>query len=220
MERGSTGGDRRCPDCDALVSADAEWCGQCFRSLREPERLEEPVVAASVVTKDVPAGLGATGPGSAPTWPCPACGHANPIELDACAVCGTTFAALMRQGEAPPPVEPREALVASLLFPGLGHKRVGRGLDGLARAVLFTLLAAMAVTMLLSGFGSPMLFVVAALFVGGAALVYAGSAWEASHIADGGQPVVSSRALLWATVVVVFGSVVLLAVTVVSATRR
>lgn len=110
-------------------------------------------------------------------------------------------------------------MVASLLFPGLGHRKIGRGLDGLARAVLFTLLVAMAVTMLLSGFGSPMLVGVAALFVGGAVLVYAGSAWEASHIADGGAPVVSSRALLWATVVVVFGSVVLLAVTVVSAAR-
>ena len=88
-------------------------------------------------------------------------------------------------------------MVASLLFPGLGHRRVGRGLDGLARAVLFTLLAAMAATMLLSGVSSPVMFGVAALFVVGAVLVYAGSAWEASHIAEGGQPVVSSRTLLW-----------------------
>jgi hypothetical protein len=219
MERGSTGGDRRCPECDALVSADAEWCGQCFRSLREPERREEPVIAAAVATTGPSAATGGTRSASAPTWPCPACGHANPIELDACAVCGTTFAALMRQDATPPAVEPRDAMVASLLFPGLGHRRIGRGLDGLARAVLFTLLAAMAATMLLSGVSSPVMFGVAALFVAGAVLVYAGSAWEASHIADGGQPVASSRALLWATVVVVFGSVVLLAVTVVSAAR-
>ena len=219
MERGSTGGDRRCPDCDALVSADAEWCGQCFRSLREPERREEPVIAAAVATTGPPAATGGTRHVSAPTWPCPACGHANQIELDACAVCGTTFAALMRQDATPPAVEPRDAMVASLLFPGLGHRRIGRGLDGLARAVLFTLLAAMAATMLLSGVSSPVMFGVAALFVVGAVLVYAGSAWEASHIAEGGQPVVSSRTLLWATVVVVFGSVVLLAVTVVSAAR-
>ena len=59
-----------------------------------------------------------------------------------------------------------------------------------------------------------------ALFLGAALLVYVGSAFEAYRLAEGGQPFVSSRALLWATVVVIIGSVLLLAVSVVTVARR
>jgi len=227
MQSGSTGAERRCPDCGALASLDAEWCGQCFRSLRDPEPEPEPEGTPAAVTG------AAAGPGAGPiasqrdvdarpppTWPCPTCGNENALELDACAVCGTTFASLMRQDDAPPDVDPKDALAASLLFPGLGHRKVGRGLDGLARGVLFTVLAAMALTVLVSGVETAGMFGVLALFLGAALLVYFGSAWEAYHIAEGGQPIVSSRALLWATVAVILGSVMLLALSVVTVTRR
>ena len=232
MQTGSPDAERRCPDCGALAASDAEWCGQCFRSLIEPEPEPEPEVAAAVVTSAQPApttqtahaGASAEGPGSGPqrtpAWPCPTCGNENPLELDACAVCGTTFASLMRQDEALPQVHPKDALSASLLFPGLGHHKAGRGLDGLARGVLFTVLAAMAATVVVSGVGSAATFGVFALFLGAALLVYFGSAWEAYHIADGGQAIVSSRMLLWATVAVILASVMLLALSVVTVARR
>ena len=113
---------QRCPDCGALVSEDAEWCGQCFRSLKAltPEALPDPApvavtrlptvppapvtaVSDSGVARDGPAPM-PDAPDGAPTWPCPACENANPIELDACAVCGTSFASLMRQDEPAPQV--------------------------------------------------------------------------------------------------------------------
>ena len=101
MKAGSgAGAERRCPDCGALASPDAAWCGQCFRSLVEPEPELEPTPEAVPHHATVAAGgvEGGTAerPVRAPVWPCPACDHENPIELDACAVCGTTFATLMR----------------------------------------------------------------------------------------------------------------------------
>jgi hypothetical protein len=216
------GADRRCPDCGALASPDAEWCGQCLRSFAEPETQPAPEPAPQHVA--VAAGRAEPAPGDlatpAPIWPCPACGNENPIELDACAVCGTTFATLMRQDDAPPQVDPSHALKASLLFPGLGHRKVGRSLDGLARGVLFAVLASMAATMFISGVTTSGTFRVFALFLGAALVVYVGSALEAHRLAEGGQPFVSSRALLWATVVIIIGSVLLLAVSVVTVARR
>jgi len=216
--------ERRCPDCGALAGPDAEWCGQCLRSLVELEPEPEPVPAEGPVAvrgaDPSPSELPGAGSRRRPTWPCPACGNENALELDACAVCGTTFASLMRQDDAPPRVDPKDAMSASLLFPGLGHRRVGRGLDGLARGVLFVVLAAMAATMFVSGIGSPGAFGVFALFLGGALIVYLGSAYEAYQLADGGRPLVSSRALLWATVVVILGSVLVLAASLVTAARR
>jgi predicted RNA-binding Zn-ribbon protein involved in translation (DUF1610 family) len=220
MQAGSHGSERRCPDCGALAGPDADWCGQCFRALREPQPQAEAVAIAGAPARpprevdDGPAGR------RAPTWPCPACGNENALELDACAVCGTTFAALMRVDDAPPTVDPKDAMAASLIFPGLGHRKAGRGLDGLARGVLFAVLAAMAATMFVSGVDSAGTFGVFALFLGGALIVYLGSAWEAYHIAGGGRPLVSSRALLWATVGVILASVMLLAVSVATVARR
>jgi hypothetical protein len=214
MEAPGDGEERRCPRCGALVSVDAEWCGQCFTPLRRTE----PAPGSRPSTPIVP-GV-ATAERRAPAWPCPTCGHENPIELDDCAVCGTSFAALMRSDERPPDVDPMRAFRRSLIFPGLGHGLVGRSIDGLARGVLFTVLAAMALVVLLSGLTSPVLVVVLALFAGMALVVYLGSAWEAFRLAAGDPPFLSSRALLWATVAVVLASVALLALAVASATRR
>ncbi len=216
--------ERRCPNCGALVVADAGWCGQCFESLVDPEPEPEPVRSPgsgpSPGADTSPTPAGAPPAIAAPTWPCPACGNANAIELDACAVCGTSFAALMRQGEERPKVEPKTALAWSLIFPGLGHRKVGRGMDGLARGVLFAMLFVMALLTGLSAGGSGVLLGLFALFLGLAVVVYAGTAWEAYHLAEGGEPVVSARALLWATVGVIFLSVAVLALTVITAAKR
>ena len=53
-----------------------------------------PAVAPAGRATSSPAGAKA-----AATWPCPTCGEDNPIELDTCAVCGTSFAQLLRREE-------------------------------------------------------------------------------------------------------------------------
>jgi hypothetical protein len=226
--------DRRCPRCGALVSADAQWCGQCFTALDEPVQAGEPasqdapaaptvgelVPAGGGVPASEPAGTAAGAPRTAPTWPCPTCGTDNAIELDACAVCGTPFAALMRQDDRPPEIAPKDALAWSLIFPGLGHLKTGHGADGLARGVLFLLLFTMALLTGLSGSSVGAVLGLFAIFMGLALAVYAGSAYEAYRLASGGEPLVSARTLLWVTVGVILVSIVLLAVTVMTAARR
>jgi hypothetical protein len=204
----------RCPNCSALVSEDAEWCGQCFASLRAVPEPETPATAPA----PAPA---AGGEGSAvATWPCPTCGAQNPIELDLCAVCGTSFAQLLRQEEQRPSISPRDAFVWSLTFPGIGHAKAGRGPDGIARGTLFVLTFGLALIIVISGVHSaPVLGVVALLLVS-ALTVYVGSAVEAYRIASGEGPLVSARALLWATVVVIMVAVSLLSLSVVGVTGR
>jgi hypothetical protein len=208
--------DLRCPTCGALVTPDAEWCGQCFTSLRatpepEPAILTAPEGSGAVVGK---------GDRAAATWPCPTCGAQNAIDLDVCGVCGTSFAQLLRQDEPGPIVSPRDAFLWSLTFPGVGHAKAGRGADGAARGTLFVLTFGLALVVVLSGVSSPPVFAVVALLLVSAITIYLGSAAEAYRIADGGAPFVSARVLLWATVALIMVSVSLLAMSVVTVNSR
>jgi ribosomal protein L40E len=211
------GDERRCRTCGALVAEDATWCGQCFAPLTDAASapVPAPAPAIGVIPQQPP-----PEPRGDPFWPCPVCDNRNPIAADACAVCGTPFARLFRDEESErPTVEPRDALVWSLVFPGLGHRKLGRALDGLARGVLFGVAFLMAV---LSGLGAKhgALFGVFALFLIVALAVYVLSAYEAYRIAQGGDVLVGSRALLWTLVLIIFLAVALLAVSAVSSTRR
>jgi ribosomal protein L40E len=207
--------EARCPSCGALVSADADWCGQCFTSLRPAEQEPAPGIdEPSPVARMATAGAGAT-------WPCPTCGAENPIELDACSVCGTSFAQLLRQEqEQRPTVSPRDAFLWSLIFPGLGHAKIGRAPDGFARGTLFVLTFVLALVIMLSGVSNPAVFAVVVVLLVAALTVYLGSAAEAYRIAEGGTPFVSARALLWATVALIMVAVTLLAVSVVTVNSR
>jgi hypothetical protein len=207
----------RCPNCHALVSADAEWCGQCFASLRvpEPDPADRGPVSAPVAGTAT-AGTGAKG---AAAWPCPTCGADNPIELDVCAVCGTSFAQLLRQEEERPTVSPRDAFLWSLTFPGVGHAKVGRAPDGIARGTLFVLTFGLALVIVLSGVSTAPVFAVVVLLLLTAVTLYLGSAAEAYRIADGGAPFLSARALLWATVALIMVAVSLLAMSVITVNR-
>ena len=205
--------ERRCPNCSALVSADADWCGQCFTSLRVTPA-EPPVVSSS--------GAPAVGlrEAAAATWPCPACGEQNPIERDTCRVCGTPFAQLLRQQPDRPAVSPRDAFLWSLTFPGVGHAKAGRAGDGIARGTLFVLTFGLTLVIALSGAsGAPLMGVVIVLLLSALA-VYLGSAVEAYRIAEGGGPLISARALLWVTVGVVMVAIGLLAASVASVSAR
>jgi Double zinc ribbon len=203
--------EARCPNCHALVSADAEWCGQCFTSLRAPDPEPDPSPASSgAPTADRP---------GAATWPCPTCGTDNPIELDVCAVCGTPFAQLLRQEEERPTVSPRDAFLWSLTFPGVGHAKIGRAADGIARGTLFVLTFGLALVIVLSGVSTPPVFAVVVLLLLSAMVLYLGSAAEAYRMAEGGSPFVSARTLLWATVALIMVAVSLLALSVVTVNR-
>jgi hypothetical protein len=209
-EAASAGTERRCPNCGALVATDAAWCGQCFADLRE-ER-PGPEHAAPVETR-------IAGERRPAFWPCPVCGGENPIDTDTCTTCGTPFAALMREEPDRPAVDPKDALAWSLMFPGLGHRKIGLPLDGLARGVLFGVAFAMALLVGFAGVRSGPTFGVFALFLLTALAVYVMSAVEAYRIAHGGTQLVSSRALLWVLVVVILASVVMLALAVATAAK-
>jgi hypothetical protein len=210
--------DLRCPNCGALVSADAEWCGQCFTSLRKAAPESEPAAAPELVR---PAGAPEGSEASkTAAWPCPTCGSLNPIELDLCIVCGTSFAQLLRQDEPRSTVSPRDAFLWSLMFPGVGHAKAGRAPDGIARGTLFVLTFGLALVVVLSGVSSPPVFAVMALLLVSALTIYLGSAAEAYRIADGGSTFLSARALLWATVGLIMIAVSLLALSVVTVNSR
>ena len=71
-------------------------------------------------------------------WPCPVCGARNPIVLEACEICGTPFAAVMR-GDTRLAADPKKAFARSLMYPGLGHAMLGYSIDGFARGAVFAL---------------------------------------------------------------------------------
>lgn len=195
--------DRRCPSCGALVALDAEWCGQCLRRLEPPEgeRVPAPVRSAA-------AGSGERA--GEPTWVCPACEHENAIALDRCEVCGTPFAQLFAEPERRVEIDPSTAFRWSLLLPGLGHWKAGYRLDGLARMVLFVWTFGTVVVLVATrsaGVGAAgALLALYALF---AVAVYVVSAIDARRVASRLDPVISSRTLLWASVVLVVLSVLL-----------
>lgn len=209
--------EARCPNCSALVSSDADWCGQCFTSLRpSPEAEPQPEPASPATSTSAASEHRA----AQATWPCPTCGTSNPIELDLCAVCGTSFAQLLRHEEVGPTISPRDAFLWSLTFPGVGHAKAGRGADGIARGTLFVLTFGLALVIVLSGVATAPVFGVVVLLLGAAMTIYLGSAAEAYRIADGGAPFLSARALLWAAVVLIMIAVSLLAMSVVTVNAR
>lgn len=216
----------RCPECRALISAEAEWCGQCLsplsRSTGEVSEADRGSPARD--EPDMPSNVVALGRrGRMPTWPCPSCGNDNPIELDSCAVCGTAFAKLFKdEEEEAPHVEPRVAMLWSLALPGLGHWRLGRRLDGTARMVLFVWTAGTTLVLFLSRSGKGGLGSLASLvllFLGSAAILYVVSVLDAYRIASGETPVVSPRMLLWGSAALVLLSTILATVVALPAVR-
>lgn len=244
----STQAEKHCVKCGAVLYEGVAWCGMCFEPVapeREPGSgsaaplatrpdLEQPVddspeaadvattepgttvepgtTAAPASTPDAPA---------APMWPCPVCDARNPIELDFCATCGASFASLMRQETARVRVDPKAAFRRSLLFPGLGHRMVpGREVDGFARGVLFAMLLIATLMLGLSGVRAGAVAFLFLIYLTASVLVYVLTAFEAARLAEGGEPLVSSRALLWTTVAILIMSIVVVALVIGTAARR
>jgi len=227
-------GDRRCPSCGALVSAEAEWCGQCYAPL---EGMELPAAAEGSTP---PAGRPSATPAgstSVPTgvagaievdgetlaWSCPVCDSRNPIEANECSTCGTPFYRLLEEPSVAPDVEPQTAAVWSLALPGLGHWKLGRRTDAVARFAMFGWAFGALLILLVSRFGKGGLgptFPLFLLFVGASLMIYVLSAVDAYRLASGEQPVVSSRALLWTSAGLVFLSVLIATFVTLPAARQ
>jgi hypothetical protein len=220
--------DLRCPECGALVSADAAWCGQCLSPLasaaEERVRPEPEPIAASGGEREIASNVvSLERAGKVPSWPCPSCGNQNPIQLNDCAVCGTSFAKLFHEEEeGPREVKPATALLWSALLPGLGHWMLGRRLDGIARIVLFVWTAGTTLVLFLSRSGKGGLGSVASLvflFLGSAVILYLVSALDAYRIASGQTAVVSARLLLWGSAALVVLSAIVATVVALPAMR-
>ena len=221
--------DRRCPNCGALVSEDAEWCGQCFTNLREPP--PAPPVPAPAVAETAPATDAAPATGAAaaipereePTgafWPCPVCGTRNPIVLEACEVCGTPFAKVMR-GETRREADPDTAFRRSLLYPGLGHAMLGYSVDGFARGAVFSLALLIAILLPLSGVPTTAITILAVvLSVAAVGAIYALSAVETKRLTEHRSLLIESRFLLWGGVGLMMLTVGAIALSVATETRR
>ena len=91
----------RCRQCAAALRPGAPWCTQCYVPVGAgPDRAEAPPVASAPAVV-VPAHR--TGSDEPPavavgSWPCDACGTANPLTAAACTTCGAVFLARAREG--------------------------------------------------------------------------------------------------------------------------
>jgi double zinc ribbon protein len=223
----STQAERHCSACGALLYEGAAWCGMCFTPV-EPDPPPVPGPGAEQPRRPDPgppdddrAAAAAQAPPSLPFWPCPVCESKNPLDMDICATCGASFASLMRQEVSRNVVDPRVAFRRSLLFPGLGHRLVaGREVDGFARGILFGMLLIATLMLGFSGVRSGAVFYLFLLYLGASVFVYVTTAFEASRLAAGGQPLIPSRTLLWATVAILFLSIVVVTLVIGTATRR
>jgi predicted RNA-binding Zn-ribbon protein involved in translation (DUF1610 family) len=198
--------ERRCPSCGSRVAVGADWCALCYA----------PVAAPSIT--ETRGGVSTPGGGALhvaegkPAWTCAACGETNPIDAATCATCGTAFTRLFEQPVERPEIDPENAAVWSLLWPGLGHWKAGYRADAIARGVLFAWTFGALSILLVSRFGKGGLgatFPLFLLFASSSAAVYAVSALDAYRVAGGHDPLVSSRALLWGSAALVVLSVLI-----------
>lgn len=214
----------RCPSCGALVSPEADWCGQCFAVLRPAEAATDPMTGTTEPPVATDTGRGGLEiEGGRPTWTCPACEARNPIEASVCATCGTPFARLFREEDEPPEMDPQSAAVWSMVFPGLGHWKLGRRADAIARFAMFGWSFGALMILVVSrigkgGFGPT--FPLFVLFALASATIYVLSAVDAYRIASGEEPLVSSRALLWASAGLVVLSVLIASFVTLPSARR
>ncbi len=223
----------RCTTCGGLIAPNAEWCGQCFAPVTaEPrDRATRPgdetagthraAAAAAAATVATPGGGAVEVAEGKASWDCPVCGERNSIEADRCGACQTPFGRLFENPQEHPRIEPRTAALWSLAFAGLGHWKVGQRPDGVARMVLFAWTLGTVLVVFASrsgsGFGSSLsLFV---LYLGSASGIYVLSAIDAYRAAEGREPMVSSRVLLWASAALVLASIALATLVTLPVTR-
>lgn len=233
---------RRCAACGGLLGEGAAWCGQCLAPVgpgrlpaeESPESPKPEAVVRSpsngevgvrrLASQEEASGVRPPGPrqtsgrfrsvGEGLLWACPQCDLENPLEASACVRCGTAFRDLFEEGPVQPSVDPGRAAALSLMFPGLGHRALGRGAEGLARAVVFLWTIGMGLAIFFSAGGvnaGPFRALLLLLFAA-AAIVYATTAADARRVARGEAPIMTSRMLLYGSTGLMFLIVVMLVV--------
>lgn len=216
--------ERRCGTCGALVSAEAEWCGQCYAPLLPVgTSVKEGTSAAAAAAIREAAVRGIEVEEGRTNWVCPACATRNPIESNTCGVCGTPFGRLFEEPEVKPQVDPQTAAVWSMVFPGLGHWRLGRKGDAIARFAMFGWAFGALLILLVSRFGKGGLgptFPLFLVFLLAATAIYVLSAVDAYRIAAGDDPIVGSRALLWGSVGLIVLSILIATFVTLPAARQ
>lgn len=211
-----------------MVSPDASWCSQCFRALEAPVSSGTADGSAGA-SQDLMSGSSETGPGAIsvqagkPAWTCAVCRSPNPIEASLCVTCGAPFSRLLEERDPRPEVEPQTAAAWSMVLPGIGHWKLGRRTDALARFAMFGWAFGALLILLVSRFGQGGLgptLPLFLLFLGASVVIYVFSAVDAYRIASGNASLVSSRVLLWASAGLVFVSVLIATFVTLPAARR
>jgi len=113
--------------------------------------------------------------------------------------------------------------VWSMLWPGLGHWKLGRRTEAVARFAMFAWAFGALLILVVSRFGKGGLgptFPLFVLFLGASLMIYVVSAMDAYRLAAGDAPVMSSRALLWTSAGLVFLSVLIATFVTLPAARR
>jgi hypothetical protein len=139
--------------------------------------------------------------------------------LEACEICGTPFAAVMR-GDTRTAADPQKAFARSLMYPGLGHAMLGYSIDGFARGAVFALAVCIAIFLPLSVPTTALVVLATVLAVATAVGIYVLSAVETKHLAARRGLLLSSKVLLWAGVGLMMVAVGAVALSVASQTRR
>ena len=110
-----------------------------------------------------------------------------------------------------------------MVFPGLGHWKLGRRGDAVARFAIFGWSFGALLVLLFSRFGKGGLgatMPLFLLFLGASVAIYVLSAVDAYRIASGEQPIVGSRALLWTSAGLIVLSVLIATFVTLPAARR
>lgn len=166
-----------CSQCGARNPADADWCSQCYTRLdEEPETPTEPPEPPAPFSDAVQLESGATDVAEQPSppegdrrWACKVCDTQNPLEESVCSACGTSiFESFGGAAEETAKADPREAMLRSVLFPGLGHARVGQSLLGVAIGGLTVMALIFGLSLVLSGettYGAVVLLIAVGVWV-------------------------------------------------------
>ncbi len=120
-------------------------------------------------------------------------------------------------------MDPQSAAVWSMVFPGLGHWKLNRRADAIARFAMFGWAFGALMILLVSRFGKGGLgptFPLFILFLVASVSIYVLSAIDAYRLAAGEEPIVSSRTLLWASAGMVVLSVLIASFVTLPSARR
>lgn len=207
----------RCPACGATNPETAAWCGQCYRRFDEEVAPRSPNgSAAAPGAPAAPAPPPQTQPGSnGPSegtvtsegfrrsgdeieWECPGCGTFNSIDLQSCAVCGTSFLERFRSEEPEVAHNWSTALLLSAVAPGAGHISVGRYGTGSARLLLFVAWVVGAVLLATSA-GSGGLIAATPLLLG-AVVLWVLTLIDVYRLQQGESELLVGRTFLWLVV--------------------